>query len=531
MNSVDRNYIWEIKENKINTINLIITLLVSIALVSCGGGGGGGGSSSSSAPSVPASPDPLYVDQWHLKNTGQMGGRAGEDINVETVSLTRKGSNIRIAVVDDGMDVAHEDLSANVVAGSHNYLTNGTDPTGGEHGTNVAGIIAARDNTVGVLGVAPRASLVAYNLLQASGASNDADAMTRGSPNIHISNNSWGPPDSNGTLDAPVNSWYTAINTGLSSGRGGRGTIYTWAAGNGAPVDNSNYDGMANYRGVIAVAAVNDQGEKTSYSEEGANLLISAPGGGSCNTNTHAITTTDGTGNTGYNLTSTGAADYANRNYTRCMNGTSAATPMVAGVVALMLEANPTLGWRDVRLILAESARKNHPTDVGWSLSSSTSPFSFNHKYGFGVVNAVAAVERSSTWTNVGAELNQTTALASPAITIPDNNTTGVSNQITVTGSVISKIEFIQITFTATHVFPGELEITLTSPAGKISQLSAKRTCASNACTAYTGWVFSSARHLGESANGTWTLIVKDLAAGDIGTFQSWQLNFFGRAL
>ena len=525
MNSVGRNYICGLKENKINTINLIITLLVSIALVSCGGGGGGG--SSSSAPSVPASPDPLYVDQWHLNNTGQKGGKVGEDINVETVWLTRKGSNIRIAVVDDGMDVAHEDLSANVVAGSINYLTLGTNPTGGSHGTNVAGIVAARDNTVGGLGVAPRASLVAYNMLQNSTASTQADAMTRGSPNIHINTNSWGPTDGNGTLDAPAGTWYTAINTGLSSGRGGLGTIYTWAAGNGAPRDNSNYDGLANYHGVIAVAAVNDQGEKASYSEEGANLWISAPGGVSCST--HAITTTDGSGNSGYNPTSTGATDYANKNYTKCMNGTSAAAPIVAGVVALMLEAKPTLGWRDVRLILAESARKNHPTDLGWTLSSTTPAYNFNHKYGFGVVNAAAAVARSLTWTNVGAELSYTTALAAPAIPIPDNNTTGVSNQITVTGSGISKIEFIRITFTATHAYSGDLEITLTSPAGKVSQLSARHGCAP--CTAYNSWEFGSARHLGESANGIWTLTVKDLAAVDTGTFQSWGLNFFGRAL
>ena len=296
-----------------------------------------------------AAADPLFTDQWHLKNMGQAGasgpaGLAGEDMDVEPVWLAgtpRKGTGVRIAVVDDGLEIGHEDLASNIAATglSYNYLNGGSDPTGGEHGTSVAGIAASRDlNGLGGRGAAPRANMVGYNLLQNLTAANEADAMTRGSPNVHINTNSWGPPDGNGTLDASDSSWRTAITSGLTSGRSGLGTIYTWAAGNGfTGGDNSNYDGMANNRGVIAVAAVNDQGVKSSYSEPGANLWISAPGGEFCST--HAITTTDRTGEAGYNLSTT-AADYANKSYTKCMNGTSAAAPGVAGVIALLLGPN-----------------------------------------------------------------------------------------------------------------------------------------------------------------------------------------------
>jgi kexin len=91
-------------------------------------------------------------------------------------------------------------------------------------------------------------------------------------------------------------------------------------------------------------------------------------------------------------------------------------------------------------------------------------------------------------------------------------------------------IEFIEITFSAAdHTYSGDLEITLTSPAGTISRLAELHSCASNACTAYSGWVFGSARHLGEAANGNWTLTVKDLATLDTGAFQSWGLKFYGR--
>ena len=529
-------------------IRLFVVLCVALGISACGKG--------SSAPvAINVGEDPLYVDQWHLKNTGQQGavappGLPGEDINVEAVWLAttpRKGNGIRIAVVDDGLEIRHEDLAANIApaGSSYNYVTLGSDPsyafgdsTSG-HGTSVAGIVAARDwNGLGGRGVAPRANLVGYNLLQNTTESNEGDAMTRGSPNVHVSTNSWGPPD-DADLHVSTFTWRTAIDLGLSNGRNGLGTIYTWAAGNGAdntwgPVDNSNYDGQANYRGVIAVAAVIDQGKQASYSEPGANVWVSAPGGEFCDT--HAITTTDrsgGAGDNSFNNTGTGFSDYPNLNYTRCMNGTSSATPMVAGVVALMLETNPNLGWRDVRLILAQSARKNDSTDPGWGQTGGATKYNFNHKYGFGVVDAGAAVALASGWTNVGAQSTYTTPLAMPNLAIPDNNPTGVSNTITVSGSSITNIEFIEITFNATnHTYSGDLDITLTSPWGTVSQLAETHVCQtppSYTCTAHSGWVFGSARHLGEAVNGNWTLMVRDGANQDLGTFESWQLKFYGR--
>lgn len=498
--------------------------------------------------------DTLYADQWHLKNTGQLGalaaaGLVGEDMNVEPAWVAYKGTGVRIAVVDDGLDIGHEDLVANIAATglSYNYVTGSSDPSydvsdpGSSHGTAVAGIAAARDwNGLGVRGVAPRANLVGYNMLQNSTASNIADAMTRGSAAVHISSNSWGPPD-DGDLQPSSSAWRTAINTGLSSGRNGLGTIYTFAAGNGGdnlwgPADNSNYDGQANYYGVIAVAAVNDQGKQASYSEPGANVWISAPGGEYCTT--HAITTTDRSGAAGdnsYNNAIYGYQDYANVNYTKCMNGTSAATPAAAGVIALLLEANPNLGWRDVRLILAQSARKNDAADAGWGTTGGTPVYNFNHKYGFGVVDAGTAVTLASGWINVGAQKTHDTALSLPNLAIPDSPSTGVpgpavANSINVTGSTITSIEYIEITFSAgNHTYSGDLEITLTSPAGTISQLSEAHACPSNVCTPHSGWVFGSARHLGEAVDGNWTLTVRDGGHFDTGTFQSWKLKFYGR--
>lgn len=531
----------------------LLNVIIAFALSACGSGGGG------STTPPPAAPDPLYIDQWHLKNTGQPGangvpGVVGEDINVEPVWLAttpRKGEGIRIAIVDDGLEIGHEDLVANIAPTglSYNYVTGSSDPTNDPadltsgHGTSVAGIAAARDmNGHGGRGVAPRANLVGYNLLQNQTLSNEADAMTRGTPNVHVSSNSWGAPDGMGSLDASNSAWRTAIDSGIANGRGGKGTIYTWAAGNGAPIDNSNYDGQANYRGVIAVAAVNDQGTQASYSEPGANVWISAPGGEFCppalTNNLHAITTTDRSGAAGLNST-LGYTDYADLAYTKCMNGTSSAVPEIAGVVALMLQANPNLGWRDVRLILAQSARKNDATDAGWTVYSATvAPYHFNHKYGFGVADAQAAVTLALNWPLVTVpQLSYATALASPNLPIPDNDPVGVSNIINVTGSGITQIEFVEITLSAAdHPYEGDLNIALTSPSGTVSQLAETHVCLDanqnplNPCpTHYSGWVFGSARHLGEAADGPWTLTVKDGAPVDTGTFQSWSLKFYGR--
>ena len=504
--------------------------------------------------------DPLYGDQWHLNNTGQFGatgvaGTSGEDLKVTTVWPTNKGSGVRVAVVDDGLEIGHEDLASNMAANdqSYNYVTGSNDPTNSQsdttsgHGTAVAGIIAARDNNgVGVRGVAPRASLVGYNLLQSSISTNEADAMSRNATAVSISSNSWGAADGTGELSASTSLWRTAINTGLTNGRGGKGTVYMWAAGNGAGVngsaacpdwqciDNSNYDGRANYRGVMAVAAVNDQGKRSSYSESGANIWVSAPGGELCST--HTISTTDRTGIPGINSSTTaGTTDYSNQSYTKCMNGTSAATPSAAGVVALMLAANPNLGWRDVRIILAQTARMNDSSDPGWILTSGsqTLKYWFNHKYGFGVADAAAAVMAASTWTNVGTEVTYTTSLSSPVMPIPDNDlVTGASDTITVAGSGISSIEFVEITFTATNTpYSGDLKVTLTSPNGTVSLLALPHNCpgASGSCTStYNGWVFGSARHLGEAANGIWKLTAYDGVTGYTGTFSSWKLKFYG---
>ena len=214
--------------------------------------------------------DPLFPQQWHLKNIGQNGGLSGTDVNVEPVwRAGLKGQLSHVVIVDDGIELLHRDLIDNLLESlSWNYITFKNDPTSGVHGTSVAGIVGARDgNNIGGTGIAPRVPLLGYNLLENYNTINEADAMTRHSNIVAVSNNSWGAIDSTGELFRANESWHQAVRSGATKGRAGLGVVYVWAAGNGGrfEVDDSNFDGQANSRYVMAIAAFGDDGVRAGY--------------------------------------------------------------------------------------------------------------------------------------------------------------------------------------------------------------------------------------------------------------------------
>jgi proprotein convertase subtilisin/kexin type 2 len=520
-----------------------LTAALLLTLTACGGGGGGDASVvtpvAKTCAAVTSPGDPLYSDQWHLKNTGSPTGTAGEDTNVESVwNNGICGIGITIAVVDDGLEIGHEDLAANVVAGgSHNYVDETNDPTppagstDAAHGTSVAGVAAAVGfNNIGVRGVAHGAELVGYNLTEALNSINEADAAVRGKATVDISNNSWSHQEDDGALVATTATWSAAIDDGITNGRGGKGINYFWAGGNGKlDSDNSNYDGMANYQGVNAVGALDDTGKSTSYSEEGANILISAHAGEFCDTNT--TTTVDLTGAAGANNAGIFDGlpdDYANDNYTQCFNGTSSATPLVAGVAALVLQANPNLTRRDLRLLLAKTARKNDGTDSDWKINGAG--LNINHKYGYGAVDATAAVTAAPGWTLLAAEK---TPESYPGVittaAIPDNGP-AVTNTLKVVSSGITQLEFVDITFASDHTYWGDLILELTSPSGTKSILTNYNGKATGNGAAFTaGFRFGSVRHFDETPVGNWVLSVRDDANIDTGNITSWSIKLYGR--
>ena len=552
--------------------------------------------------------DPNQTRQWYLTNTGSLPGFstdgmvAGEDLRVQGAwDQGMRGEGIRIAVIDDALEVTHEDLRANVVAGSHNYrrLSPNAKTIAGhadypmpctednDHGTQVGGVIAARDgNGIGVAGVAPRAGLVGFNALANSLTEDALDALVRDINRNHVYNNSWGAADI-GHFFAPDNkaAFDSTLNDGLSKGRDGLGVIYTFAAGNGAfDGDYSPMDGTVSARGIVTVCATNAAGTRAPYSERGPNLTVCAPSADLSRT----------LGIEGAPTLPDVSTTALQNQYTDSFNGTSAATPMVSGVVALMLQANPKLTWRDVPLILARSARQVDAKSSGWRSHNSPivegqpgayDTLRYHHDYGFGVVNADAAVKLSRNWQSVGGSSTQkqcgpfTTRVNAP---IPEADAVATNpvrksqaeafrkalieagnridynqaaaNGLTSTVSVpescqITHIEHIEVTLTASnadgsdeHPSAGDLHITLQSPLGSVSTLSVPHPCQLptdngsmqiGPCQGLQNYPFGVRRHLEEpvaqGSNRNWTLSATDRVAGETGRLKDWSITFYGR--
>lgn len=474
--------------------------------------------------------DPLFPLQWHLLNTGQGGGTPGIDSNVTNVWDLYRGTGLLIGIVDDGLQYAHPDLAPNV---NTNFGRNWNGAPGGptdpqpnldydDHGTACAGVAAARGhNGLGVAGAAPEAALAGLRLIATAVTdAQEAEALLFSNAHIQIKSNSWGPADDGKTLEGPGPLALAAFSNGVTQGRGGRGTIYVWAGGNGlANGDDANFDGYANSRFTISVAALADNGQQSWYSEPGACHVVTAPSSGGSS----GIVTTDLLGNDGYN-TSSSSGDLTDRDYTKLFGGTSAAAPLVAGVIGLMLQANTNLGWRDVQEILIRSATRNHAADPGWRTNSAG--LRFSHKYGAGLVNARAAVELAQTWTNLGPATVRSLINTNLNLAIPDNNTNGVSWTFTVSDTNLLRLEHVTLTVNITHPRRGQLVISLRSPSGLSSLLAGKRS--SDTGSHYTNWTFLSVHHWGESSTGTWTVTVSDQAAGKTGTWKAGRVTFYG---
>ena len=596
-----------------NLYHLILNLILLSVLAACNGGGGGAQAQEGKGNSGPdvngatdgsSGADPLYQFQWHLKNTGQTSfsstpGKPGVDINQEAViSSGIDGAGVRIAISDTGIEVDHEDLSPNFLAGvSKNFLLgspyNGYpvpdfDNVLAMHGTGVAGIIAAAsENNLGGRGVAPKAKFAGFNYL-AKGVTQTIDkTLYQMMGDFDIFNYSYGStPIFYNAFNSPSDraAIIGAYEDGTSSGRSGKGSIYIKSAGNefkiyetdnGTKISDLDWDspilGNAallesnNYPYTILVGAINAKGEKSSYSSPGSNIWISAPGGEFGDMDP-AIVTTDFSGCAkGISRNSNTMNQFEpglnslniDCRYTSTMNGTSSAAPAVSGVVALMLDANQDLTWRDVKHILASTAvlvdpytgSYPHPLGAGYDLSGHTyqmrwvknaANFWFNNYYGFGLVDSEAAVSMAKSYgVNLGQfkqtidSLNKNWIYDSGIIAgnIPNNSAIGLEHIINVKHNY--KIEATQIKVTIDHGYIGNIGIELTSPSGTKSIIA--NINSNNASVNLDDAVFLTNAFYGEQSLGDWRIKVidgqdinADGSSGSSGKLIRWKINIEG---
>ena len=338
--------------------------------------------------------DPLFEKQWHLENRGRGGGLAGADAGVLRAWERTTGSRkITIAIVDDGLDLRHEEFRGRgKQAPGWNFQDRNDDPSAlpdHRHGTACAGLATALSNNGrGICGVAPKCRLLPVRTPDEWGDEvGYADAVAwAADQGADVISCSWGPPDGYWTEDALPLAMDAALERATTRGRGGRGTIVVWAAGNGnEPVD---LDGFARDPRVIAVAATDDLDVKAGYSDFGDAISLCAPAGDTLR-GRPGLWTTDLSGRPGYSRGS----------YTGDFSGTSAAAPVVAGVAALVLSVHPELGWREVRQVLEETAdevdRDGTFTDARGEVRRTAYVEGRSASYGNGRVNAGAAVERA----------------------------------------------------------------------------------------------------------------------------------------
>ena len=483
--------------------------------------------------------DPLYPRQWHLDSL------QGVDINApQAWEITRGCPSVLVAVVDTGVDISHPDLAPNHDDRYARYYRHAA------HGTSVAGLIVAKGNNgLGVIGVAPEVGFVSLGVIGDSAISgSDAEkavALLSNKEQTAISNNSWGLK-SNGLFKPNSRAFQVALEEGVTSGYSGKGIFYAISGGNSHSTShgllgNVNYSVPQRYYSVAAICAVDNNGVRSSYSEKGANLWVCAP----ANSIFGGLTTTDVTGKEGY----------TSGDYIHDFGGTSASTPLVSGVAALMRSVNPELGWRDIRLILAATAQKNNSSNLGWfpgvasydgtkfgpaRYADTNTKYNHNHSYGFGLVNAEAAVSQSQNWNNVGQMVkvsSQYKNIPPAEQTVPNGDATGLSSVLKVTGinATLDFIEYIDIEIEIKMQDYGELQINLISPQNKTSILAERHFCTDlymkvMKCvfSSPTKAFFGSARHLGESPDGDWTLKIIDEDHQYQSKFYSWGLKFYG---
>lgn len=533
--------------------------------------------------------DPAYARQWHLHTrfiNSAFDPRSSAQCEGAWRLLGGFGSaDVVVGVTDDGCKLDHPDFDSPAKFATWGYfrgtrLISGADidanpremyKPGANHGTSCAGVIAGEVDAALTVGAAPGCRLLPIQW-ESSGPSlfiSDSKLLTVldfVAGRVDILSNSWGNVPLNVWVPQVVNRITTLARTG---GRRGRGILFLWAAGNencpiqhtarvdvphtsGWSPDGSRWVGVETARefrnslvevpGLMHVAALASTARRSHYSNYGTGIDICAP---TSNSHEYRRASVRGLGIT----TTTGGTG----GVTERFGGTSSATPLVAGIAALTISANPELAASEVASILEQTASKdlslegyprtppaNFDPDPDWDVSP-IAPFdrgdftdtgdadgAWSPWFGHGRVDAQRAVAEALR--KRGPAPQETFRKASaPALDIPDNNLAGVRDKVRFTDA--AAISSVKVHVDITHTFVGDLRLTLVGPQGTAVVLhDQKGGNADNIRRTFDPTQTPALGALaGQSLQGDWTLHVQDLVAADVGRLNRWELEIEGQ--
>ncbi len=453
--------------------------------------------------------DPLFNQQWHLENRGGIGLTKGADVSApEAWAISRGDSDVTVCVIDDGFDLDHPDFnSENKVRHAFDFGNNRKLPTPQSreenHGTACAGVAVADENGIGTIGIAPKCGLMPVGLpthLDDNGITDLFEHARRNGADVISC--SWGADVDGFVMSTQMRK---VISRAAREGRNGKGSVVVFAAGN----HSEAVSGFALHPDVITVSASNSHDRRSHYSNFGDAVWICAPSSGAGG---RPIITTDRLGGMGY----------ASGDYTTSVNGfggTSSSTPLVAGIAALMLSANPMLTSAEIKEIMRKTAVKIDPSNGKYS------PQGHSPYYGWGRIDAHACVSKAT-------DMRDSTALTNKAYTstryrdIPDNNAKGVSDTILVKDQ--GRITSMEVQVNIAHPYRGDLQVKLQAPNGEVVVLHSRSGGSQdNLRKRFTlSTTPALAKFVQNQMAGEWQLTVADLAKHDDGALEGWSLHF-----
>ncbi|KAF8367050.1 kpc-1 [Pristionchus pacificus] len=461
--------------------------------------------------------DPLWTDMWYLH--GANGKKNYHNIQ-EAWDLGYTGKDIVVTILDDGLEWNHPDIAPNYDRkASLDVNDRDEDPMPryeysdeNRHGTRCAGEVAAVfNNSQCIVGIAYEAKIGGIRMLDGDVTDAvEAASLSHNNHHIDIYSASWGPDDDGRTVDGPAKLTKAAFEKGIREGRNGKGNIYIWASGNGGKdADSCNCDGYTNSIYTLSISSATESGNIPWYSEACSSTLA----------------TTFSSGATGEKMIVTTDLHHA---CTTAHTGTSASAPLAAGIVALTLQANPNLTWRDMQHIVVRTARPLFLRAGDWQINGVGRNVS--HSFGYGLMDAHAMVKIAETWVTVPEQHRCAQYYPSRFKSIPHGNR--LQLQLYTDGCEsspehsVTYVEHVQAILTLKAPKRGDVQIYLTSPSGTRSTLLTKR-ARDTSRTGFVEWAFMSTHSWGELASGLWILDI-DNDGWDDAELIKWDLVIYG---